>query len=612
MNELKKQIDNDLFNIKGPLFHLLNSIDGIYMLDKDKRLIFVNEMITKRSGFPEKWLLGKCLFEIIKPEDVEYVKEKLDATLRGENVPPYELTYYAADGTEKWVEINTTGILDESQHVSGILVISRDITARKKNEEELQRYRTHLEHLVDEKTTELKTFNEQLKYKLELEDISSSISASFINLPIEKTDAQINYALKRIVEFLKAGRSYLFLLYNNGKKMYKTHEWCAEGVEPFIETQKNIAVEKFRHFTDKIKNLEVLYLSDTNKLPIEARHERRVCKVQHIKSMINIPMAYQGRAIGLVGLDYPHTKNELDVNTLFFLESVARSFTNLIVRRNTMLALEESEKKYRTIFDTAHDSIFLLNNYRFTECNDYTLRLFNCRRKDIIGRSLADFSPETQPDGSFSREKSMEYINKVLFGKPQFFEWQNRTLDGNIIDTEVSLGGFWCADKHMVIAIVRDITDRKKAERELQISTTSLNDYNSALKILLSQRDADKHELETTIQKNTRELVLPYIDKLKRRNLNHEQLIYLDILEANLKNIISPFSRKLTASSIHFTPTEIRIANLIKEGRTMKEIAMVLGISINSVNLHRQNIRNKLNLNKKKISLKTYLMSITI
>ena len=164
----------------------------------------------------------------------------------------------------------------------------------------------------------------------------------------------------------------------------------------------------------------------------------------------------------------------------------------------------------------------------------------------------------------------------------------------------------------MVIAIVRDITDRKKAERELQISTTSLNDYNSALKILLSQRDADKHELETTIQKNTRELVLPYIDKLKRRNLNHEQLIYLDILEANLKNIISPFSRKLTASSIHFTPTEIRIANLIKEGRTMKEIAMVLGISINSVNLHRQNIRNKLNLNKKKISLKTYLMSITI
>ena len=253
MNELKKQIDNDLFNIKGPLFHLLNSIDGIYMLDKDKRLIFVNEMITKRSGFPEKWLLGKCLFEIIKPEDVEYVKEKLDATLRGENVPPYELTYYAADGTEKWVEINTTGILDESQHVSGILVISRDITARKKNEEELQRYRTHLEHLVDEKTTELKTFNEQLKYKLELEDISSSISASFINLPIEKTDAQINYALKRIVEFLKAGRSYLFLLYNNGKKMYKTHEWCAEGVEPFIETQKNIAVEKFSHFTDKIK-----------------------------------------------------------------------------------------------------------------------------------------------------------------------------------------------------------------------------------------------------------------------------------------------------------------------------------------------------------------------
>ena|GEM_PF-930985 len=612
LNKKERYIDSNLYNVKGPLFHLLNSLDGIYTLDKNKRFTFVNEVVTRRSGYPKEWFLGKSYFETIRPEDVGHVKDKLDATLNGENVPPYELAYYAADGSEKWVEINTTGILDERQRISGILVVSRDITLRKKNFEELKRYRTHLEQLVEEKTAELTRINEQLQYKLKLEDIASSVSASFINLPIEHTDAKINDVLRITGAFLQADRSYVFLFNDNGDKMTNTHEWCAEGVKPFIDTQKDMDVKRFSHFTDRIKNLEVMYLPDTNKLPVDAKHERRICKTQHIKSMINVPMVYQVRAIGFVGLDYSHTTNELDENIVYLLENVASSFTNVIVRRKTIMALEKSEAKYKAIFDTAHDPIILLKDYKYLECNNYTLRLFNCRRKDIIGKSPADFSPEKQPDGSPSKEKSEEYMEKAISGKPQFFEWQHLTFDGKTIETEVSLGGFVYANEQIVIAIVRDITDRKKAERELQINAMTLNDYNAALKILLSQRESDKRELETTIQNNTRDLVLPYIERLRRGNLSHEQSIYLDILEANLKNIISPFSQKLATSSMHFTPTEIRIANLIKEGRTVKEISIVLGVSTNSVNLHRQNIRNKLGLNKKKISLKTYLMSIAI
>ncbi len=612
MNNRKRYIDPNLYNVKGPLFFLLNSLDGIYFLDREYRFTFVNDVVINRSGHNREWFLGKSYLERIRPEYKQRVKKNLDATLNGQSVPPYELAYYAADGSEKWSEINTTQISDDNHFVTGILVISRDITLRRKNEAELEQHRNHLERLVKEKTKELTEINKQLNYKIKLENIAKSIAASFMSLPVEQIYTQIDNALKKIGRFLHAGRSYMFLFNDEDKTMDKTHEWCAAGIKPYIEKQRGMSTDRYSYFINKIKNLEVMCLSDTDSLPSDAINEKRICETQRIKSMILVPMIYRGRATGFIGLDYPQTMDGFDKNTAYILENVSMSITNAIIRSETLVALEKSEAKYKAMFATAHDPIFLLKDYKFMECNDYTLKLFCCRREDIIGKYPADFSPPTQPDGSQSKKKSIEYMSRAASGEPQFFEWQHCTFEGDIIETEVSLGSLGIKDDHMIIAIIRDITRRKKAERELQVNAVTLQDYNAALKILLKQREDDKNELEISILDNTKNLVLPYIQKLRQGHLNHEQKIYIDILEANLKNIISPFSRKLAASSMHFTPAEIKIANLIKEGRTVKEIALVLGVSTNSVNLHRQNIRNKLDLNKKKISLRTYLMSIAI
>jgi len=132
---------------------------------------------------------------------------------------------------------------------------------------------------------------------------------------------------------------------------------------------------------------------------------------------------------------------------------------------------------------------------------------------------------------------------------------------------------------------------------------------NTALKVLLKQREEDKRELEEKILANVKEILLPYVDKLKRTKLDEHQLANLNVIETNLNNIISPFIRSLTAKYLDLTPREVQVATLVKEGKTTKEIAELLHSSTAAVDFHRNNIRVKLGLKNKKANLRTHLMS---
>jgi DNA-binding CsgD family transcriptional regulator len=110
---------------------------------------------------------------------------------------------------------------------------------------------------------------------------------------------------------------------------------------------------------------------------------------------------------------------------------------------------------------------------------------------------------------------------------------------------------------------------------------------------------------------NIKELVIPYLEKLKKNRLDEKQEAYVGILESNLNDIISPFSHRLSSKFLNFTPTEIQIANLLRQGKTSKEIAELINSSPKTVAFHRENIRRKLGLKNKKTNLKSYLLSLT-
>jgi DNA-binding CsgD family transcriptional regulator len=130
------------------------------------------------------------------------------------------------------------------------------------------------------------------------------------------------------------------------------------------------------------------------------------------------------------------------------------------------------------------------------------------------------------------------------------------------------------------------------------------------MKVLLKKREEDKIELQDNILSNVKTLIEPYVGKLKRSSLPQGQKTLISILESNLNEIVSPFTRKLSSKYLNLSPSEIQVANLVKYGKTNKEISEMLNVTQRTIAFHRENIRKKLDLTNQKTNLKTYLMSL--
>ncbi len=172
---------------------------------------------------------------------------------------------------------------------------------------------------------------------------------------------------------------------------------------------------------------------------------------------------------------------------------------------------------------------------------------------------------------------------------------------------------FLCA----VANVLAGIIERKRAEEvlqkretELEVQTHSLEEVNTALKVLLKQRDEDKKEFEENILSNIKSLILPHLEKLKKSRLDAVQKIHIDLIGTHVRDITSPLARTLSSKYLGLTPMEIRIASLIKAGKTTKEIADFLCLSVNTIMFHRYNIRDKLGLKNEKINLRSYIQSV--
>ena len=142
-----------------------------------------------------------------------------------------------------------------------------------------------------------------------------------------------------------------------------------------------------------------------------------------------------------------------------------------------------SEEKYKTLFESASDAIFLMDKDIFIDCNPATLKLFRCSKEEIIGQPPYKFSPEFQPDGRTSREKVLELIERALNGESLAFEWVHTRLDGISFFAEVRLNRFKMGENYYLLAVVRDITEKKEIEREIELLANALESVNECVSI---------------------------------------------------------------------------------------------------------------------------------
>jgi PAS domain S-box-containing protein len=146
-------------------------------------------------------------------------------------------------------------------------------------------------------------------------------------------------------------------------------------------------------------------------------------------------------------------------------------FRDVTENKRAEKSLKESEEQYRSLFESSQDAIFLLENTRFKKCNGQAVALFGCTKmKEIVGRSLIDFSPVMQPDRASSEQKVQEKISAALGDATQVFDWVFTRLDGNPVHSEVTLNRVIIGGKTLLQAIVRDVGERKRAEDALKKS----------------------------------------------------------------------------------------------------------------------------------------------
>jgi len=297
----------------------------------------------------------------------------------------------------------------------------------------------------------------------------------------------------------------------------------------------------------------------------------------------------------------------IEVNGQISMQATVRDITE---RKQAEWMLRANEERHRLILRTAMDGYWFVDTQgRLLEVNEAYCRMSGYSEQELLTMSISDVEAVELPVDIAT------HIRKIVSQGEDRFESVHRRKDGSTFNVEISVQ-FKPIEGGRIVVFIRDRTARKMAderlrqsEEKLRVRSQELEEMNIALKVLLKQREQDQKDIGEKVHANVKQLVLPYIEKLKKRKLG-EDAAYLNIIEANLHGVISSLATT-TSGKLHvLTPQELLVANLIRDGRQDKDISGFLNLSIYTIKAHRRNIRKKLGLIKEKANLRTFLSNL--
>ena len=489
--------------------------------------------------------------------------------LKGKNIPVTNYDFVAKDGTLKHAEIHGSPLMRDGQ-VAGTISVARDITERKHAEEALR--------------------ESEERYRRIAENMSDMVS----DVDAEGLFRYISPSHQRILGYRP---------------------------EDLLGTA---AFDKF-HPDDKDRVSSVYMEGVITKTDREAEYRYRHADGHYVwlRSSGHIILDGAGKYLGSI-------INSSDITERKRMEDV----------------LKESEKKYRAILENASDAILLTDEQgNLIEANRMAEKLWGYTREELLEMNYTQLHPMMELDRTIAAFKNIVKHGKGSLQNGVILRKDGTAAPVDITATAIEYNGekgiqasFRDISGHKQIEdtlehliqerttelsesnkqLTEEIAERKEAEaalrkktKELQLHSHKLQELNATLKVLLQQREEDKTELEEKVLSNVKHLLSPQLEALREQRLDAKSKMHLDILEGNLKNIVSSFSHRLSSKYTDLTPTEIRVANLIREGKTTKEISKFLGSSDSAINIHRFHIRRKLGLIRKNINLQSHLSSIS-
>ncbi len=523
-----------------------HSVAGLYIV-QDGKFKAVNGNAASFAGYKAEDLIGKKSDSIVHPADKTAVKRNARDMLRGARTAPHLFRILTQQGDARWILEMVTTISFAGRRA--ILGNSMDITEQKRAEESLRESERRLEDIID-----------------------------FLPDPTFAIDLEGRLiAWNRAVEEMTGVRAKDIL----GRKNY-------EHALHFYGDRRPMLLDLVLD-PGGIKEKDYFLFKKEGELLIAERY------IPYIKTFL------WGKASPL------YDRNNKVVGAI-------QSLRDITEHKKAEDILRESETRYRAIFENAGSALLIVEE-------DTTISLANAEFENLYGFRKEEIEGKIRWT-EFIVKEDLKRLGKYHYARrtgpsaaPRQYEARminkNKQIRDVLINTELIPG-----TSRSIVSML-DITERKQAEQsiikreqELNVKTRELEELNAALKVLLKRREEDKNDLEEKVLTNIKQLVLPYIDQLKKGRSDHKDIVHLSIIESNLKNIISPFAKKLSSKYLNLTPKELQIANLIKEGKTTKEIAGYMDISKSAIDTHRYHIRQKLGLIKGKANLQSYLSSI--
>jgi len=193
----------------------------------------------------------------------------------------------------------------------------------------------HLAESFNKMVVDLKKSSEALQHRLEIESLIATISTKFIDLSSQEVDIGMDYALQTIGKAINADVSYVFLLSDNGKKVWETYEWYDEGVEStnYGKNIKGSTIDALPWWANSLQESGAIHVPRVNELPPQAGDMKDFVKSMGVQSFVIVPMLYSGELVGILGCSSIRTERTWKEADITLLRMVGEIFVNALERK---------------------------------------------------------------------------------------------------------------------------------------------------------------------------------------------------------------------------------------------------------------------------------------